>query len=100
MPELRARVLARRVAELCLARGVLPELRGAESISEVVIPLASRYAASEAITYLHGPVVIVCGYGERASEPRVLVDTACEASVYARGWAPIYVRLWQELLRG
>lgn len=97
--DLRAREIACRAAELCRVRGVLPELVG----SEVVIPPRSRTTgvALELATYSHGPVVVRCEYGCGGSAGAVeLVEAAVEASVSARGWAPIYVRLWQELLRG
>ena len=104
--DLRARVIARKAAELCLARGVLPVLRGTDFVTEVVIPPRSRTrfsndGALELATYSHGPVVVRCEYGCGWSAGAVeLVEAAVEASVFARGWAPIYVRLWQDLLRG
>jgi hypothetical protein len=101
--DLRARVIARKAAELCLARGVLPVLRGTDFVTEVVIPPRSRSAGVvlELATYSHGPVVVRCEYGCGWSAGAIeLVEAAVEASVSARGWAPIYVRLWQELLRG
>jgi hypothetical protein len=106
----RAREIARKAANLCMARGVLPELIGAEYITEVVIPprLRPLGIVPEFATYSHGPVVVHCEYGCGLRADRVglsadvcaLVEAAVEASVFARGWAPIYVRLWQEVLRG
>ncbi len=101
--DLRAREIACRAAELCRVRGVLPELVGADFVTEVVIPPRSRStgAALELATYSHGPVVVRCEYGcGLRADACELIEAAVEASVLARGWAPIYVRLWQELLRG
>ena len=101
--DLRAREIACRAAELCRVRGVLPELVGADFVTEVVIPPRSRSTGVvlELATYSHGPVVVRCEYGcGLRADASALVEAAVEASVSARGWAPIYVRLWQELLRG
>lgn len=102
--DLRAREIARKAAELCLARGVLPELVGSDFVTEVVIPPRSRLVdctARELATISHGPVVVRCEYGcASKSDALELVEAAVEASVHARGWAPIYVQLWQEVLRG
>ena len=102
----RAHEVAVLAGELCLVRGVLPELIGVDFITEVVIPPRPRAVESrttlELSTYSHGPVVVRFDYSPCASKVAAikLVDEAVEASVYDRGWAPIYVRLWRELLDG
>ncbi len=101
----RAHELAVKAGELCLVRGVLPELSGIEFITEVVIPPRPRARESrstlELSTHSHGPVVVRCDYTCASKSAAIkLVDEAVEASVHDRGWAPIYVRLWRELLHG
>jgi len=83
---------------------VLPELVGVDFITEVVIPPRPRAVESrstlELSIYLHGPVVVRCEYVCASKAGAIkLVDEAVEASVFDRGWAPIYVRLWRELLQ-
>jgi hypothetical protein len=101
----RAHDLAVWSAELCLVRGVLPELVGIDFVTEVVIQPRPRERESrstlELSTYSHGPVVVRCEWtcASKLSAIR-LVDAAVEASVFDRGWAPIYVRLWREFLHG
>lgn len=97
--------MAAKAAELCLVRGVLPELVGIDFITEVVIPPRPRAIESrstlELSTYSHGPVVVRCEYACASKACAIkLVDEAVEASVVDRGWAPVYVRLWKDLLRG
>ena len=100
----RAHEMAVRAAELCLVRGVLPELIGLDFITEVVIQPRPRAIESrstlELSTYSHGPVVVRCEYTCASKACAIkLVDEAVEASVVDRGWAPIYVRLWRDLLQ-
>jgi hypothetical protein len=100
----RAHEMAIKAGELCLVRGVLPELIGIDFITEVVIPPRPRAVESrstlELSTYSHGPVVVRCEYACASKACAIkLVDEAVEASVVDRGWAPIYVRLWRELLQ-
>ncbi len=102
---IRAHDVATKAAELCLVRGVLPELVGIDFITEVVIPPRPRARESrstlELSTYSHGPVVVRCEWTCASKLAAIhLVDLAVEASVVDRGWAPIYVRLWRELLHG
>lgn len=102
---IRAHELAVKTGELCLVRGVLPELIGLDFITEVVVMPRPRAVESrstlELSTHSHGPIVVRCEYTCAAKNSAIkLVDEAVEASVFDRGWAPIYVRLWRELLRG
>ncbi len=89
-----------------MARGVLPKLIWSDLVTDLVtgveIPPPSRSTGVvlELATYSHGPVVVHCEYGGSRVGERELIEAALEASVFARGWAPIYVRLWQEVLRG
>ena len=101
---IRALEVAIKACELCLVRGVLPELVGTDFVTGVVIPPRPRAVESRLTLELgehsHGPVVVRCEYACASKSIAIsLVDEAVEASVVDRGWAPIYVRLWRELLR-
>lgn len=103
--ERRALEIAIKALDLCIARRVVPRLEAPDAfVTEVVIPPKPRSVESEStielIRHSHGPVVVECEYGCASAHAALdLVDEAQRASIFTRGWAPLYVRLWVELLR-
>jgi hypothetical protein len=101
--ERRALQVAIKTLDLCIARQVVPRLEGVHFVTEIVIPTRhypTGTAALELMRMSHGPVAIECEhYCQSAPAALDLVTTALHASASARGWAPIYVRLWRELVR-
>jgi hypothetical protein len=103
--ERRALEVAIKALDLCITRRVVPRLVCPDTfVTEVVIPPKPRSVESESTLELsrhsHGPVVVECEYScSSALDALALVDDAQRASIFTRGWAPLYVRLWVELLR-
>jgi hypothetical protein len=103
--ERRALEIAIKALDLCITRRVVPRFVCPDAfVTEVVIPTKPRSVESESTIELsrhsHGPVVVECEYNcASALDALALVDDAQRASVFTRGWAPLYVRLWVELLR-
>jgi hypothetical protein len=103
--ERRALEVAIKALDLCITRRVVPRLVCPDTfVTEVVIPPKPRSVESESTLELsrhsHGPVVVECEYScASALDALALVDDAQRASIFTRGWAPLYVRLWVELLR-
>jgi hypothetical protein len=100
--ERRALSVAIKAVDICIARRVVPRfVCPAEFVTEVVIPpKPSAIEHAELSRHSHGPVVVECELGCLTAHAALdLVDEAHRASEYARGWAPLYVRLWVELLR-
>jgi len=89
--------VAIKALDLCIARRVVPRL----ATNEVVIPPKQcALEHSELSRHSHGPVVVECELGCLTTHAALdLIDEAHRASEYARGWAPLYVLLWVELLR-
>jgi hypothetical protein len=103
--ECRALGVAIKAIDLCISRRVVPRLEGPDKfVVEVVIPPKPRSVASESTIelsrYSHGPVVVESEYGCASGHAALdLIDEAQRASIFTRGWAPLYVGLWVELLR-
>jgi hypothetical protein len=103
--ERQALAVAIKAIDLCISRRVVPRLVCPDAfVTEVVIPPKPRSVESESTIELsrhsHGPVVVECEYGCASAHAAYdLVDEAQRASIFTRGWAPLYVRLWVELLR-
>lgn len=100
--KMRALGVAIKAIDLCVARRVVPRFEcPADFVTEVVIPpKPSAIEHAELSRHSHGPVVVECELGCLTAHAALdLVDEAHRASEYARGWAPLYVRLWVELLR-
>jgi hypothetical protein len=94
--------VAIKTLDLCVARQVVPRLEGAHFVTEVVVP-PRRYpvesGAAELVRLSHGPVVVECEHGCISAPAALdLVSEALRASEYTRGWAPLFVRRWKELL--
>jgi hypothetical protein len=103
--ERRALGVAIKAIDICIARRVVPRLEGPDAfVVEVVIPPKPRSIASESTIELsrhsHGPVVVECEHGcSSTHDALALIDEAQRASIFTRGWAPLFVRLWTGLLR-
>jgi hypothetical protein len=103
--ERRALAVAIKAIDLCISRRVVPRLEGHDKfVTEIVIPPKPRSVASESTIELtrhsHGPVAVECEHGcASVHDALALVDEAQRASIFTRGWAPLFVRLWIELLR-
>ena len=102
--ELRALTVAIKAADLCISRGVVPRLEAPDRfVIEVVIPPRPRAFASEStielIRHSHDPVTVECELDCASTHAALdLVDAALRASIFTRGWAPLFVRLWVQLL--
>jgi hypothetical protein len=101
--ERRALEIAIKALDLCIGRKVVPRLEGPDAfITEVVIPTREHsIAVTEMSRHSHGPVVVECElFCSSVLAALDLVSEALRASEHVPGWAPLYIRLWRELLRG